>query len=49
MMSMVLVLWGEVAAIFGNRYVIQGQNYVALLQGNEMPATFHNRNLILGI
>ena len=48
MMSMVLVLW-EVAAIFGNRYVIQGQNYVALFQGNEMPATFHNRNLILGI
>ena len=29
--------------------VSQGQNYVALLPGNEMPAGFHYRNLILGI
>ena len=48
MVSMVLVLC-EVAAILGNGYRIQGQNYVALLQGNEMAAGFHFRNLILGI
>ena len=48
MMSMVLVLW-EVAAIPGNGYGIQGQNCVALLQGSEMSAGVHSRNLILGI
>ena len=48
MVSIVLVLW-EVAAILGNGYGIQGQNYVALLQGKEMPAGFHFRNLTLGI
>ena len=47
-MSMVLVLWA-VNAILGNGYGIQGQNYVALLQGSEMTAGFHFRNLILGI
>ena len=45
---MVLVLWA-VNAILGNGYGIQGQNYVALLQGSEMTAGFHFRNLILGI
>ena len=48
MVSMVLVL-REVAAILGNGYRTQGQNYVALLQGSEMLAVFHYRNLILGI
>ena len=45
---MVLVLWG-VGAILENEYGIQGQNYVALLQGSDMSAGFHSRNLILGI
>ena len=48
MVSMVLVLW-EVGAILGNGYGIQGQNYVAMLQGCRMPAGFLSRNLILGI
>ena len=29
--------------------IFQGQNYVALLRGNEMSAGFHYRNWILGI
>ena len=29
--------------------IFQGQNYVALLPENEMPAGFYYRNLILGI
>ena len=33
----------------GSFDVFQGQNYVALLPGNEMSAGFHYRNLILGI
>ena len=33
----------------GSFDVFQGQNYVALLPGNEMLAAFHYRNLILGI
>ena len=37
MVSMVLVLRG-VDAILGNGYVIQGQNYIAWLQGSEMSA-----------
>ena len=37
MVSMVLVPL-EVAAILGNGYGIQGQNYVALLLGSEMSA-----------
>ena len=45
---MVLVVW-EIGAILGNGYGIQGQNYVALLQGSEMTAGFHYRNWILGI
>ena len=48
MVSMVLVPWG-VGAILGNRYRIQGQNYVALFQGSEMISRFHYRNWILGI
>ena len=48
MVSTVLVLW-EVAAILGNGYGIEGQNYVALLQGSEMPAGFQHRNLVLSI
>ena len=40
---------GQVTAILGNGYGIQGQNHVALLQGSEMPAGLHYRNLILGI
>ena len=43
--SMVLVLW-EVAAILGNGCGIQGQNYVAWLQGSKMPVGFHYKNLI---
>ena len=38
---MALVLWGVGA--------IQDQNDVALLQGSEMTAGFHYRNLVLGI
>ena len=48
MHGMVLVLW-EVEAILGNGYGIQGQNYVAFIQGSGMPAGFLSRNLILGI
>ena len=40
MVSMVLVLW-EVAAILGNGCGIQGQNYVAWLQGSKTPVGFH--------
>ena len=47
-MSMVIVLW-EVTAILGNGCGIQGQKYVAWLQGSEMPVGFHDRNLISGI
>ena len=48
MVSMVLLLWG-VGAILGNGYGIEGQNYVALLQGSEMSAGFHYRSFVLGI
>ena len=48
MHGMVLVLW-EVGAILGNGYEIQGQSYVAFLQGSGMSAGFLTRNLILGI
>ena len=44
---MVLILWG-IGAIFGNGYGIQGQNCYKL-QGSEMSAEFHSRNLTLGI
>ena len=40
----ILVLRGF-GAILGNRYEIQGQKYVALLQGSEITAEFHYRNL----
>ena len=43
-----LVIWG-VSSILGSWYGIWGQNYVALLQGKEMPAGFWSKNLILGI
>ena len=39
----------RVAAILRNGYEIQGQNYVTLLQGSEMTAGFHYRNLIFCI
>ena len=39
--------WG-VYAILGNRYGIQGQNYVALLPESEITAEFPKRSLILG-
>ena len=45
---MVLALW-EVAAILGNGCGIQGQNYVARLQGSKMPVGFHYKNLIYTI
>lgn len=45
---MVLVLL-ELGAILANGYGIQGQKYVALLQGNKMTAEFNYRNLILVI
>ena len=38
-----------VGVILGNGWAIQGQNYVALLQGSEMTAGFHYRNWILCI
>ena len=37
------------AALLGNGWGIQGQNYVAWLQGSKIPAGFRYRNLILGI
>ena len=46
--SMVLLLW-EIDAFPGNGYGIQGQNYVALIQGDEMSAGFYYRDLILGM
>ena len=53
MMVLLLFLHGqhvfssvEVAAMLGNSCGIQGQNYVAWLQGNKMPVGFHNKNLI---
>ena len=48
MTSMVLVLW-DAGAILGNGYGIQGQNYVALLQGSRIPVGLLSRNLIIGI
>ena len=44
MVNMVLVLW-EVAAILGNGFGIQGQNYVAWLQVSKMPVGFRYKNL----
>ena len=41
------IFWG-VSLILGNRYGLQEQNYVALLQGSEMPVGLHFRNLIKG-
>ena len=41
------IFWG-VSLILGNRYGLQEQNYVALLQGSEMPVGLHFRNLITG-
>ena len=40
---------GGGGAILGNGYGVQGQNYVVLLQGSEVPAGFHYRNLILAM
>ena len=48
MVSIVLVPWG-VSAILGNRYGIQEQNYVTLLQRSEITAGFHYRNCVLDI
>ena len=45
---MVFVLWAT-GAILGSGYGIQGQNYVALVQGREISAGFHNGSLVLGI
>ena len=45
MVSIVLVLW-EVAAILANGCGIQGQNYVAWLQGSKMSVGIHYKNLI---
>ena len=47
-MSMVIILW-EVTAILGNGCGIQGQKYVAWLQGSEIPEGFHYRNMTSGI
>ena len=38
-----------VVAILGNGCGIQGQNYVALLQGSETTTVFHHRSWILCI
>ena len=48
MVSMALDPWGF-GAILGNRYGIQGENYVALLQGSKITEGFHYRNWILDI
>ena len=48
MVSIGSVLWGA-GAILGNEHGIQGQNYIALLLGNEMSVGFYHRNLIIGI
>ena len=40
---------GEFGAILWNGYGIRGENYVSLLQGSEMSAEFHYRDLILYI
>ena len=48
MVSMVIVLC-EVTAILGNGCEVQGQKYVAWLQGSEIPIEFHYGNLISGI
>ena len=48
MVSMVIVLW-EVNVILGNGCGIQGQKYVAWLQGSEIPVGFHYRNSVSGI
>ena len=42
---MALGQWG-VGTVVGNRYGIQGQNYVPVLLGSEISAWFHYRNLI---
>ena len=39
----------EVAAILGNGCGIQGQNYIAWLQGSKMLVGFYYRKLIEGI
>ena len=41
--------FSTVGAILGNGDKVQGQNYIALLQGSEMTAECHYRNWILGI
>ena len=46
--GMVLVLWG-VGPILENGYGILGQNYVVLLQGSDISAGLHCRNLIFAI
>ena len=43
MVSMALDPWGF-GAILGNRYGIQGENYVALLQESKITEGFHYRN-----
>ena len=48
MVNMVIVLW-EVTAILRNGCGIQGQKYVVWVQGSEIPAEFHHRNLMSGI
>ena len=48
MVSIFLVSWG-VGAILGNRYGIQEQNYVALLQRSEITVGFHYRNCSLNM
>ena len=48
MMKMVIDLW-EVTAVLRNGCGIQGQKYVAWLQGSEIPVESHYRNLISGI
>ena len=47
MVSVVIVL-SEVTAILENDG-IQGQKYVAWLQGSEIPVEFHYKNLISGM
>ena len=45
---LVYVLWG-VGSIPRVEYGIKGQNYVALIRGNEKSAGLHSRNLLFYI
>ena len=45
---MVIALW-KVTAVLGTVCGMQGEKYVAWLQGSEVPVGFHYRNLISSV